>query len=148
MTDSRCRDLIERLSLGEPRDREDERHTASCEACRVETERFERLIDGLAREAQVEPPAAVDRRLREILSQAPVPRLLLGRPALALGLALAAFLALVGALAGELAGAGAGDRGLSMAVLMVWIYLGVCAAATLPLLLARRRRQLPAPREV
>lgn len=111
-------------------------HLESCEPCRAEAVRLERLIAALARDAEVEPSSELDQRLRRLIREAGPVRPLL-RPLLATGLAVASFVALVGGLAVGLTAAGAPDSGLQLAILAVSAYLAVSSAATLPLLLYR-----------
>jgi hypothetical protein len=93
-----------------------------------------RIAEELGASADVPPPERVDRRIRYLLRHDPLPLRPVLRPALAAGLAVAALLALVSFLATLLAEAGAGARGPILALYVAWIYLGLSAAATLPLL--------------
>lgn len=139
MSETICTRVRTELALAESRPSELARgHLEACPSCRVEAARLERLIAALSREAEVEPSAELDRRLRRLIRKAgPMPVRPLIRPLLATGLAVASFLALVGGLAAGLAAAGATEAGLQLAILAVSAYLAVSSAATLPILLYR-----------
>lgn len=139
MSDTICTRVRRELALAESRPSELARaHLEACASCRGETARLERLIAALSRDAEVKPPAELDRRLRRLIREAgPLPMRPLIRPLLATGLAVASFLALVGGLAAGLAAAGATESGLQLAILAVSAYLAVSSAAMLPLLVYR-----------
>jgi hypothetical protein len=130
------------LALGEPIvDPTLREHFADCAPCAAAAREFGQLSSGLAAVAEIEPPARLDRLVREHLSDAPLPGWLGLRPGLATGLAAAAFLALVAAAAVFFAQAGAAEMGPVLAVVGASIYMALSFAATLPLLFHGRMRQ-------
>jgi anti-sigma factor RsiW len=130
------------LALGEPiADPTLREHFAACATCAAAAQELEQLSSGLAAAAEIEPPAHLDRRVREHLRDAPLPGWLGLRPGLATGLAAASFVALVAAAAVFFAQAGAAEMGPALAVVGVSIYMAFSFAATLPLLFHERMRQ-------
>jgi len=147
MPERDCERLRAVLTGGETPTGEAAAHLERCAGCRGEAARLERLLDALGGGATLEPPAMLDRAVREALGRHEAPRRLLIRPFTAIGLAAAAFIALVVALGGTLAEAGAAEYGPAIAALAATAYLAISAAATIPLLLLRTRPS-PVFREV
>jgi len=137
-----CDEVLLLLASGEPiSDPTLRDHFAACAACATAARELGQLSSGLAAAAEVEPPAHLDRLVREHLRDAPLPGLLGLRPGLATGLAAAAFIALVAAAAVFFAQAGAAEMGPVLAVVGASIYMTFSFAATLPLLFHERMRQ-------
>lgn len=139
MREPGCAEVIRRLALGEPTERDGlASHLSRCADCRRESLALQPLLQELAADAQLDPPAELDARIRRLLLDAPPLPLLFGRPVVAAALAIAAFLAVVGSVAEILAQAGAAEQGLWIALTLGSVYLALSAAAVLPLLFVRR----------
>ena len=99
-------------------------------------------LDQLLRNGAERPvPASLDHRVRTALRTMPLPDGRFASPTLALGLALAATLARTIRLAVSFAAAGAAERGVSIATVVVVAYLGVASVVSLPLLVKIRASQ-------
>lgn len=115
-------------------------HVAGCAACRVELARLDELLDLVSSTAEVDPPAALDRRVRSLLAEPAAALRPVLRPALAISLAAAALLSFGLALTTFLAEAGAAGQAPLIASTVIWIYLAFSSTASLPILLNRRMR--------
>ena len=111
----------------------------------METKRIAAL---LARDAELELPAALDHRMREMLAAPGRRNTLDVRPSSAAALALASLVALLTGLTAVLSESGVDDGALILATLLLAAYLVVCGATTVPLWLLRSRRHLATAVEV
>ncbi len=137
-----CKRTQTSLALGEAiEDRRLQDHLQDCPSCRETALTLAQVKQGLAVEMEIEPPAELDRIVREALSERPLVTGFLLRPGMATGLAVAALFALLVTVSTVLAQAGAAEMGPALAVAAVWGYLALCFAATLPLLLQSRLRR-------
>jgi len=137
-----CKQIQASLALGEAiEDRRLQDHLQDCPTCRDAALAFAQLKRHLAVGIEIEPPAELDRIVREALADQPLVTGFLLRPGMATGLAVAALFALVATVSTALAQAGAAEMGPALGVAAVWIYLALCFAATLPLLLQARPRR-------
>jgi len=137
-----CDQVQMSLALGEAvEDPRLQEHLQDCPSCRETALALAQVKQGLAVEMEMEPPEALDRIVREALSERPLVTGFLLRPGMATGLAVAALFALLVTVSTVLAQAGAAEMGPALAVAAVWAYLALCFAATLPLLLQSRLRR-------
>ena len=137
-----CERIQTSLALGEAiEDQRLQDHLRDCTSCRDAALAFARVKQGLAVKMEMEPPAELDRIVREALSERPLVTGFLLRPGMAAGLAVAALFALVVTVSTVLAQAGAAEMGPALGVAAVWAYMALCFAATLPLLLQARLRR-------
>jgi len=145
MSERTCEETRRRLALGEAEsDAGLREHLASCVSCRGEAERLGGLLRALAEEAEIDPGHEVDRRVRELILDAPArPRWALN-PTIATGLAAGSLLALISAAAGAVVE----GTGLAPALAGLTAYFALSFAATLPLLLRGRNRAVPVNGEV
>lgn len=138
-----CDEVQSLLARGEAvRDPGLQDHLQDCLSCRDAAKAFAQVKHGLASAAEIEPPLELDRLVREALADRPLVTGFLLRPGMAAGLAVAALFALIVTVSTVLAQAGAAEMGPVLAVAAVWIYLALCFAATLPLLLHARLRRV------
>ena len=138
-----CEKIEAALALGvalEDPDLQD--HLQDCSRCRNEALALARLKRGLADAMEVRPPGELDRIVREALAERPLVTGVLLRPGMATGLAVAALFALVVTVSTVLAQAGAAELGPALGVAAVSVYLAICMAVTLPLLLLARPRRV------
>lgn len=134
-----CDEIQALLALGEAlRDRRLQDHLRDCPVCSETAKALAPVKHGLASMAEIEPPHELDRLVREALAERPLVAGFLLRPGIAAGLAVAALFALIVTVSTALAQAGAAEMGPLLGVAAVWIYLALCFAATLPLLLHTR----------
>lgn len=137
-----CEEVQASLALGEAvEDRHLQDHLQDCRSCRDAALVFAEMKRGLAVTMETEPPPALDRLVRQVLSERPLVTGFLLRPGMAAGLAVASLFALIVAVSTALAQAGAAEMGPALGVAAVWIYLALCVAATLPLLFQARLRR-------
>ena len=106
------------------------------------------IVRALAESAEVEPPRAIDLRVREALAAgsatlAPPPPSLVFTSAVAL----AAYVAVVLGAGIALAARGLGSAAPALTFAMATVYLIVCAAASFPLLLGCRPKRRKGLRE-
>ena len=135
MSNGICDQVRTRIALGEDvTSAEAGNHLRVCGECRVEANRIKRLTQALARTAAQRVPARLDRTVLALLSaHVGVPESIL-RPRLAIALGVVALIAGILAIAGW---SGESDEaGLNplKVVLWIWVYLGLAAAVTLPML--------------
>jgi hypothetical protein len=138
-----CAEIEAALALGlaiEDPDLQD--HLRDCGRCRDEALALARLRHGLADAMEVQPPGELDRIVRQALAERPLVTGVLLRPGMATGLAVAALFALVVAVSTVLAQAGAAEMGPALGVAAVSIYLAICMAVSLPLLLLAKPRRV------
>jgi len=139
MPERDCETTRRALALGE-RDPDTRAHIDSCAACADEARRLEPLMRALAADASIDPPPALDRRVRGWvagIARAPRGRL---RPLVATGLAAAGTIALTAGIGSALAEAGAAERGVAIGAVLVAAYCAISSAVTLPVLLMARAR--------
>jgi len=102
--------------------------------------RTKRIAALLAVDAEIEPPAALDGRIRKMLA-APGPKGAFHvSPSSAAALALASLVALLTGLTAVLSQSSVDEGALILATLLLSAYLVVCGATTVPLWLLRSRR--------
>ena len=141
-TNRACGEIQTLLALGEAvEDRRLQDHLQDCLSCRDVAKTLAQVKQGLASAMEVEPPRELDRLVREALADRPLVTGLVLRPGMAAGLAVAALFALIVTVSTLLAQAGAAEMGPALGVAAVWVYLALCFAATLPLLLQGRLRR-------
>jgi len=139
MSERDCDETRRRLALGEVEATADLReHLASCAPCRREAEQLAGLLSRLAEGAEIEPGCDVDRRVRELILNAPARSRWALNPTIATGLAAGSLLSLLSAAAGAVAQGGAEGTAVAPALVAVTAYFALSAAATLPLLLRGR----------
>jgi hypothetical protein len=131
-----CEEARERMMLGEDEDLAT--HLESCESCRREAGALRGLIDGLAATREIEPPAALDAVVRAAIS-GPVAWSPLRHPYAAVALAVGALVVLVSGLTAWLVETPLAERAIAVVVPAALGYLALSSAATLPILLWRRR---------
>lgn len=137
-----CDEVQTLLALGEAvRDRRLQDHLQACLSCRNAAKTLALVKQRLAFAGEIEPPRELDRLVRQALAEKPLVTGFLLRPGMAAGLAVAALFALIVTVSTVLAQAGAAEMGPFLGVAAVWIYLALCFAATLPLLLHSRLRR-------
>ena len=137
-----CDEVQTLLARGEAvREHRLHEHLQDCLSCRDAANSFARVKHGLAFATEIEPPRELDRLVRKALAEEPLVTGFLLRPGMAAGLAVAALFALIATVSTVLAHAGAAEMGPVLGVVAVWIYLALCFAATLPLLLQAKLRQ-------
>lgn len=134
MNRASCENTRRRLALGEDvGDRETREHLADCAACAAEAARLRCVVDALDRGLTAGVPADLDLRVRVMLSDAP--RLPATRsPRLVLTAGVVALIATIASILEGLALAGAPAEKLWNSILLVWIYLILSSAATIPIL--------------
>lgn len=138
-TDGTCDEVRYRLALGTDSSEESlQRHLGTCPACSREAAWIEGLGERLAHGASVEPGPMLDAVIRSMLRDGPAARAPFHRASIAAGLAGAGFLALILGLGIVFAQGGLAEGGLSMAMIVASIYLGVSAVALSPLLFFAR----------
>ena len=137
-----CEEVQASLALGEAvEDRHLQDHLQDCLSCRDAALVFAEMKRALAVTMETEPPAGLDRLVRQALSERPLVTGFLLRPGMAAGLAVASLFALIAAVSTALAQAGAAEMGPALGIVAVWTYLALCFAATLPLLFQARFRR-------
>jgi predicted anti-sigma-YlaC factor YlaD len=137
-----CEEVGAALALGvaiEDPDLQD--HLRDCSRCRDEALALARVKRGLADAMEMRPPGELDRIVRQALAERPLVTGVLLRPGMATGLAVAALFALIVTVSTVLAQAGAAEMGPALGVAAVSIYLAICMAVSLPLLLLARPRR-------
>jgi hypothetical protein len=135
-----CTEVKRRLALGE-RDGVGE-HLAACAGCRREAARLETVVSLLGCDEPAEIPAGLDREIRRMILEGPVPARPGINPLAAMGLASASLLAVIGGLAAAVAEGGSGAMGPVWVALGSCAYLALCSVLMVPVL-ARWRPELP-----
>jgi predicted anti-sigma-YlaC factor YlaD len=134
-----CDSARRRIALG--LEESAEPHLRRCDSCRLEAARVAELVRELAGSAVVDPPAALDGRVRDRLARAPFGSRPLPSLLTASGLALAAYAAVVFGIGIELAASGLAEAAPPLVAVLAVAYLAACTALSLPLLLKRARRR-------
>lgn len=134
MTDPDCVATRERLALGE--EEALSMHLRRCPSCRSEAEVVRRILSALVvTDLEVQPPLRLDAAIRARFKVAMSGRRAVLRPAPAIAMALAAVGALCAALSVAFAAAGQGALSGSLGAGATALYLAVCTAATVPILI-------------
>jgi len=130
-----CAEARERVALGDEAGAVE--HLRGCAECRREAEALRRVVTALVGvQLSVAPPSALDAAVRRRLALECPPRPLL-RPTPAMALALAGVTALCVALSIAFEEAGHGALSVPFAVGVTVLYLALCTAAMVPLLVHR-----------
>lgn len=138
MSEMRCPEVLGFVARGEAASSPGvERHLAHCPTCTREAVEIRLLLREIASPAAAQVPGALDAAVRAILLPAPSvrPSHRAVNPALALGVGSLAVAPIVFVIARVLGGAGADTWAWPLAAAMVCVYLAICMAATMPLLL-------------
>ena len=132
-----CEEARERMMLGE--DAGLAAHLESCESCRQEAGSLRSLIEGLAASREVAPAAALDAAMRVAIRGPAGSWSPLRHPYAAVALAVGALVVLVSGLTAWLVETPLAERAIAVVLPAAFGYLALSSAATLPILLWRRR---------
>jgi hypothetical protein len=124
------------------------RHLQECEACGLEAARLGQIVRTLAESAEVEPPAALDARVRRTLAVPPPGARPLPSLVTTSGLSIAAYASIAFGVGIPLASSGFAEAAPALTAAIAAAYLAACAAASLPLLIRRARLRAVEAQEV
>jgi hypothetical protein len=123
------------LALGDRvGDRDVEDHIAGCPACAAEAVQMRRIVGAFDHGIETPVPGPLDLQVRAMIVPLHSRSTLSSRRRVAIAIGVAALLSIVAAIAGWHAKSGALDEDFWNSMLLVWIYLMLSGAATIPIL--------------